>query len=295
MAAVMSAAVLIFAAPSAANADSVLSSTDVAAALAGVSDRLAAPTNGTSDTDSIADNGRADVRRDGTIHFRTENAGDVVITLPYATKAEAANGGATYGSANSATVTRLASTGVQTLLVAANEFAPTEYPFQVVNGYVVATPGGGLMLLDRSLHLTASIAAPWALDAERKTVATSYAVSDTHTSFTQTVVHNVAGVEYPVTADPWAEYQPILWFPGNQKAGDRIIVYFDRFETANIAGTGASVAATLLTRVGVPPMASAVAVGIAREAVYQGGKCATLQFDLYWGWLPYTTTWVRNC
>ena len=294
-AAVVSTAVLTFAAPSAANADGALSTADVAAALAGVSDRLVTPANGTSDTDSIADNGTVDVRRDGTIHFRTKNAGDIVVTLPYATKAEASNGGATYRSANSATVTRLAGTGAQTLLVAANEAAPTEYPFQVSNGYVVAMPSGGLMLLDRNLHPTAAIAAPWALDANHKVVATNYAVSDTHTSFTQIVAHNAAGVKFPVTADPWATYEPIRLFPSNQKIGDRVIVYFDRFETANMAGTGAGVASALLARVGVPGWVAPIAVGVARQAAYQSGKCATLQFELFWGWLPNTTTWVRNC
>lgn len=137
----VSAAAFTFVTPSAANADDALSTVD-AAALAGVSDRLAAPADGTSDTDSIADNGTVDVRRDGTIHFRTENVGDIVITLPYATKAEATNGGVIYRSENSATVTRLAGVGAQTLLVAANEAAPTEYPLQVSKRLRVELVGG---------------------------------------------------------------------------------------------------------------------------------------------------------
>jgi hypothetical protein len=298
MAAVVSTVILVVATLNVANADSALSNRDITAALAGVSDRLATPVGGTSDIDSIADNGTVDVRRDGTIHFRTKSAGDIVITLPYATKAEATNGGVTYRSANSATVTRLAGMGAQTLLVAANESAPTEYPFQVANGYVSNSSAGGLMLLDRNGSPVMPIPAPWAEDASGNTVMTRFVVDANQTGFTQVVEHR-NGVSYPVVADPWMEYQPILWWPGNQKVGDRFTVYFDRFETANIAGAGAGVATSLLSRAGVPTawlsVVSPVAVGIARQAAYQSGKCATLQFDLYWGWLPYTTSWVRNC
>lgn len=165
----------------------------------------------------------------------------------------------------------------------------------MINGYVVVTPEGGLLLLDRNLRPARLIAPPWALDADHKPVATNYTVSANHTSFTQTVVHKTEGVKYPVVADPSVSYQPILWWPGNQKVGDRFIVYFDRFETANMAGAGVGVASALLSRVGVPTWVAPVAVAIARQAAYQSGKCATLQFDLYWGWLPQTTTWVRNC
>lgn len=296
-AAVVGVTILVIATPSAANADSALSNRDVAAALAGVSDRLATPTYGTSDSDSIADNGMFDVRLDGTLHFRTQSAGNIVITLPYATKAETANGGVTYRSASSATVTRLAGVGAQTLLVAANEAAPTEYPFKVSNGYVSSTSAGGLMLLDRNGSPVMPIPAPWAEDASGKTVKTAFVVSADQTGFSQVVEHH-AGVSYPVVADPWMSYQPILWWPGNQKVGDRFTVYFDRFETANMAGVGTGAAAALLARAGVPAawvsLASPFAVGAARQAVYQSGKCATAQLDVYWGW-PYVTTWVRNC
>lgn len=98
---------------------------------------------------------------------------------------------------------------------------------------------------------------------------------------------------------PSMDYQPILWWPGDMKVGDRPTIYFDRFQTANMAGVGAGFAGALLAKVGPATawvsLLTPFAVGIARRAAYQGGKCATLQFDLYWGWLPNINSWVRNC
>ena len=194
-----------------ANANDTLNSTDIAAALAGVGDRLVTATSGISDVDSIADNGTIDIRRDGTIHFRTKNAGDVVITLPYAKKAEAANGGVTYRNANSATVARLTVTGAQALLVAANESAPTEYPFLVSNGYVSNSSAGGLMLLDHNGSLVMPIPKPWAKDAKGGDVPTQFVADVAHTSFMQVVAHK-AEMNYPVVADPL-----YYWYPAGLK------------------------------------------------------------------------------
>ncbi len=281
------AAASLLATPGAAfAADNPLTAEKVSAALNNVGGHLA-PT---------ATKSKADVRNDGTIHFRTRDAGDIVITLPDANKTPVVAGGnQIYLQSNGATVVRPTEYGAQSLLVAANKFAPTSYQFGVNNGYVAAMPDGGLLLLDRNVRPTLTIQAPWGLDAKHRAVPTDYDVSPNHTSFTQNVLHNVTGVVYPVVADPWVSYQQILSWPGNVKIGDRLIVYFDRFETANMAGVGAGVASALLSRVGVPTWVSPIAVGVAREAVYQGGKCATLQFDLYWGWLPSVNTWVRNC
>lgn len=264
-----------------------LTAETVNAALQNVSGNLApAALNGTS----------ADIRTDGTVHFATQDAGDIVITLPGNHSPQAgADGSQEYLDGNSAVVARPTQGGVQTLLVAANKSAPSNYQFGVNNGYVVATPNAGLLLLDHNLRPAKTITAPWAFDANRRAITTNYTVSASHTSFTQTIAHKADGVKYPVVGDPWMDYQPILWWPGNQKVGDRFTVYFDRFETANMAGVGVGVASALLTRVGIPTWVSPIAVGVARQAAYQSGKCATLQFDLYWGWLPYTTTWVRNC
>ncbi len=285
--AVSIAAASLLATPSVASAaNGPLTVEKVAVALKSVGGHLA----------PAATNSKADVRSDGTIHFRTENAGDIVITLPGATKAPTeVEGSQVYLHDHNATVVRPTEYGAQSLLVMANKSAPTDYQFGVSNGYVAAMPDGGLLLLDRSLRPTLTIQAPWGLDAKHRAVVTDYEVSPSHTSFTQNVLHDVADVVYPVVADPWVNYQQILSWPGNVKIGDRLIVYFDRFETANMAGVGVGVASVLLSRAGVPTWASPIAVGVAREAVYQGGKCATLQFDLYWGWLPSVSTWVRNC
>lgn len=275
MAVVVSAAALTFVAPSVANANSALSTADVAAALAGVSDRLAAPANGTSDTDSIADNGKVDVRRDGTLHFRTANTGDIVITLPYATKAEATNGGATYRSANNATVTRLAGMGAQTLLVAANESAPTEYPFQVSNGYVSNSSAGGLMLLDRNGSPVMPIQKPWAEDASGQTVTTRFVASNDQTSFTQVVEHH-AGMNFPVVADPL-----YYWYP----AGLKIVL--------GINATATLAASAIFLPI-VAGLSSIGAIALRDKLLWNAGwfqiQSAWLrtQNQCLWIWVPYT-------
>lgn len=111
----------------------------------------------------------------------------------------------------------------------------------------------------------------------------------------------VAGLALTATPAQAASthYQPILMWPGNNKIGDRWIVYFDRNETASIASTGASAATGVLSRAGVPgavvTAAGFVVKKVSKDAVSKSGKCATLQLELFWGWLPNVSGWVRNC
>ena len=97
----------------------------------------------------------------------------------------------------------------------------------------------------------------------------------------------------------WTQHQPILTWPGNTKIGDRWIVYFDRNETASIASTGASAATGVLSKAGVPGLlvtaAGFTVKQVSKDAVLKSGKCATLQLELFWGWLPNVSGWVRNC
>jgi hypothetical protein len=55
--------------------------------------------------------------------------------------------------------------------------------------------------LDSAHNILASVAKPWAKDANGLQIKT-YFTTDGQT-LTQHILHNVAGVVYPVTADPW--------------------------------------------------------------------------------------------
>lgn len=279
-------------APSAsASSSGDLTTTDVAVALSGVADHLAPPApNG----DGVS------IRSGGTVHFATKDAGDIVITLPNAHKAEAANGGQTYLNGDNATVAVPSVNGAaQVLLVAGNSSAPTEYRFTVSNGYVVALPSGGLALLDNHHRPSRMMSEPWAKDAAGKPVATSYTVSADHTTFSQTLQHNVSGVSYPVVADPYVDYTPLYWLFTNNKYGDRFTVYFSRSETASMVSGGVGAAANLLKYTSIPGWAATTvviaAVASAKAAISYSGRCATLQVDVLFGWLVSPSTWIRNC
>ena len=181
------------------------------------------------------------------------------------------------------------------MVVIENANAPEDYayPLALAAGQTAhVTSSGYALVLDSTGKPVSSIAAPWAI-GKNGSVPTNFALNGS--TLAQHIAHKASGAGYPIVADPYVTWQPILWWPGNQKVGDRIIVNFDRFETANMAGGGVGVAGALLQRVGLPGWLSAIAVMVARQAAYQSGRCATLQYELYWGWLPNTTTWVRNC
>lgn len=97
----------------------------------------------------------------------------------------------------------------------------------------------------------------------------------------------------------WTQHQPILSWPGNTKIGDRWIVYFDRNETGAIAGGGVGAATRQLQRTGMNGILvwalAGTAASLAHHAVSQSGKCLTVKGELFWGWLPNVSVWLRNC
>lgn len=87
---------------------------------------------------------------------------------------------------------------IQTVLQNAN--APTEFTYDVDGLTPALQDDGSVLLLDADGQPAGYVAAPWAFDAAGAPVATSYAIVGS--SIVQTVAHNVAGVQYPVVADP---------------------------------------------------------------------------------------------
>jgi hypothetical protein len=125
------------------------------------------------------------------------------------------------GSANAVRAT--ADGGVQLLTIIDSPDAPTSYDYKISvpnGGTIELTKTGGASVLNTKGTVIASVAAPWATDAAGKTI-TTYFTTDGQT-LTQHIEHNVSGVVYPVTADPW-----LSW-------GWNLYVNFNWWETQNI-------------------------------------------------------------
>lgn len=115
--------------------------------------------------------------------------------------------------------------GVRMLTIIDNPNAPTKYDYKVTvpnGGRIELTPDGGAVVLDADSQVLTAVGAPWAKDAKGKQISTWF-VTDGQT-LTQYVKHNVKGVVYPITADPW-----ISW-------GWKMYVNFSKSETRYIAG-----------------------------------------------------------
>lgn len=102
------------------------------------------------------------------------------------------------GSATVAVANEDSSTSLHTIIEGPN--APQEYSYDYVGDVrLEQLPDGGIVLVDRSGDLVASIAEPWAKDARGRTVSTRYIVKGS--TLTQIVEHD-AGSAYPIVADP---------------------------------------------------------------------------------------------
>lgn len=104
------------AAPSAAfAANGQLTLREVDTALQNISSNLVHMTEGVS----------SGAKADGTVHFTTKDAGDIVLTLPVSHTVHASvDGSWKYLNGNNAVVVRPTNGGAQTLMVAANKSAP---------------------------------------------------------------------------------------------------------------------------------------------------------------------------
>ena len=135
------------------------------------------------------------------------------------------------------------------------------------------------MVLDKHGKLIATIATPWATDATGKAI-TSYFTTDGQT-LTQHIEHNVPGVVYPVTADPWWQWH---WWG--------YTVYLNKWET-QVASWGVAGVVGYFGWTGIGGGAVAVIVAAAQTAI-SNGYC--LSVNMPWlGW-PFTVyPWLYRC
>jgi len=174
-----------------------------------------------SDTDSVAvtniNGTTVDIPKDAEqgVTFGAEGQ-TLDIQLPNADTAalakQAAPGVTTYDSGNgsASAVQPTEDGGLRMLTIIDNPNAPTSYDYKVSvpnGGKIQLTQDRGAIILNRRNKPVSTVATPWAKDAHGKTVQTHF-TTDGQT-LTQHVQHNVPGVVYPVTADPW--WKPWTW------------------------------------------------------------------------------------
>lgn len=134
-------------------------------------------------------------------------------------------------STNAVQATKNGGTRMLTIIKSRN--AATQYTYGISvpeGGKLSLVSNGGAQVTGANGEVVASIAPPWAKDANGKSVKTSYSVQGS--KLTQFVDHRVNGITYPVTADPWFSW-----------AWNGVSVYFSRDETRAISmGIGAAAA-----------------------------------------------------
>jgi hypothetical protein len=140
----------------------------------------------------------------------------ISLGLPFASDAKSAKveqpGVVSYNNKNGSTTVPIVNEdgSVQINTVIENATAPTryEYPITLPTGASLrAVNDGSVEVTDAAGVAFATIAAPWAKDANGSKVATRYEIHGT--TLAQIVEHNVRGTVFPVVADPTASF---LWW-----------------------------------------------------------------------------------
>lgn len=139
----------------------------------------------------------------------------LTIGLPFAGEASSAevegSGVVSYNNQNgSTTVPVVKEDGtVQINTIIENSDAPTryDYPLSLPEGATIVSDEAGGYVISDEAQIIATIAAPWAKDANGVDVPTTYELNGT--TLTQVVEHRGAGVAYPVVADP--TYTSLWW------------------------------------------------------------------------------------
>lgn len=293
--------VVVFADAATTNHDMTVSGTETKQALQdapgilGASDQVTVKADADSAVVSRIAGTVVDVPKDpeqGVI-FGAEAGTKIEIDLPSAENAgtakTVANGVVAYdsgnGSANAVQATE--DGGVRMLTIIDNPNAPTTYDYRVTvpnGGKIELTEDGGAIVLDGNDQPISTINTPWAKDANEMPIKTWF-TTDGQT-LTQHVQHNVQGVVYPVTADPWVK----RWYGWD--------IELNRRQTNNVMlGMSGAAAASL----GIPdPFISkvvagslAVLTGYANWA-YNNGGCLKLRVA-YNGWTVPGHYYGGNC
>lgn len=122
-----------------------------------------------------------------------EISADAVISPDGAASYDHGDGSASVVLVNPDSSVRIAS-------VLDGEDSPTEIDYNYDGLRLVQFDDGGVVGYDENGALAVTVAIPWALDANGVSVDTWYTVDGS--TLTQHVAHRVAGVAYPVVADP---------------------------------------------------------------------------------------------
>lgn len=201
--------------PNVTNSDHSVSDAEISQALAYTPGVLSASDNTlvSSDADSALKTSVAgaviDVPKDASDGVGISGTnGFLDISLPNAGSAknakQLAHGVVAYaGSNGSANAIQTTDSGVRMLTIIDNLSAPREYDYAVAihnEGWIELHEDGGAAVVGRNGELLGSIAAPWAKDANGRSIKTRFATDGL--TLTQHIEHNIPDVAYPVTADP---------------------------------------------------------------------------------------------
>lgn len=167
--------------------------------------------------------------------------------------------------------------GQQTLVFISSAEAPTDYEFNLPQGFTAkAGVDGGVAVFNDSVYV-GTIPAPWATDANGARVPTSYKVSSDGMGIIQSVNH--LGAAYPVVADPrW-----VWWWGG-------VDIYLSRSETAWAVTGGLGAIFALFTG----PYVAMIGAGVLQQAIqnaWRQNKCIVLHDS----WVRPSYTSVYNC
>lgn len=245
----------------------------------------------TADADSAAavktTNGTLDVPRDPAKGVKAVVDGKAVsIALPGAQGASDAtrlpNGVVAYGSASdsSNTVVPTAS-GVQMLTTITSAQAPTQYAYALTlphGGRVKVLGDGHGVIVDSAGKTFATVAKPWAIDANGTKVPTRFKTDGR--TLTQVVDHKGGHYTYPIVADPSISF------------GWSIYLRYSKQEVKNLRAQGVVFVYTALwneacaklpgyARVGCTASLAAVFGAISQtfQAAASENKCVEIKFD----------------
>ncbi|MGL5828365.1 MAG: DUF2599 domain-containing protein [Angustibacter sp.] len=152
-------------------------------------------------TISGAEPGRISLRR-------AQELDRLTVTLPKGRStsrpALAGDGSAVYLDGDSGTdiAVQAFDHGARIQVIIKGAVGATQYGYAFPEGSLITLQdNGGVLIVDARGYFVGGLAPPWAKDRSGGDIPTRYVVKGS--SITQVVDHRQAGIQYPVTADPW--------------------------------------------------------------------------------------------
>lgn len=251
-------------------------------ALSGVAGgRVLAAVPSVADHDSAAQTAVVDIPRDPEKGVRlTANGQTTTISLPDAVHlhngVRLANGAVVFRNDNGLAQVAIPTTqnNVQFLIVVEKADAPEDYTYPINtrdNSKVVPAEQGDSAAVFDGAKPVAFVAAPWAQASNGSEVLTRFTTNDK--ALTQHIAHKTAGQDYPIVADPHAQW---YW--------NGVVVTLSRAEMATVAygGTQALIPMLLIPGVGWGMIVGVLGMAGSAAWAYANHKC-------FWFWIQ--TTW----